>query len=69
MQVPAGTWENRPGSLYPRLRQHQPQYDQHGSVGRVLKGANVARSPPKRFESNMRDETRTGPDRPLDVQI
>jgi len=49
--------------------QHQPQYDQHGSHGRVLTSGNVARSPHKSFENQSSNETQTTSEGPLDFQV
>jgi hypothetical protein len=69
IQGSAWMWERQPENLYPRLQQHQAHYDQHGSLGRVLTGEHVVRSPPKSRESKPGNETRTRSQRPLDIQL
>jgi len=69
MQGPGETWESRPESLCPRVRYHQPQYEQEGSLRQLLTGGTSAGSRHKRLENGCGDEPQTRSLRPLNVKV
>jgi len=69
MQGPAAMRECWLSCLYPHLLQHQPHYDQQGSLHRVLTSGNATRSTPMKIEGTTGDDKQTQSPRPLEVQL